>query len=94
MKIKVYSTKTCHYCKLLKEWLKEKKIEFEEVDVGRDMKSAQEMVDKSGQMGVPVTDIDGEIIVGFNREAIMEIINDKNNQAKYAEEDKDEEDEE
>jgi len=79
---------------LLKEWLKEKKIEFEEVDVGRDMKSAQEMVDKSGQMGVPVTDIDGEIIVGFNREAIMEIINDKNNQAKYAEEDKDEEDEE
>lgn len=94
MKIKVYSTKTCHYCKLLKEWLREHKLEFEDVDVGKDMKSAQEMVNKSGQMGVPVTDIDGDILVGFNAAAIEEIIKEKEEQAKYAEEDAAEEDDE
>ena len=70
MKIKVYSTNSCPYCTMVKEFLKEKKIDFEEIDVGIDREKAQEMVDKSSQMGVPVVDIGGEIIVGFNKPKI------------------------
>jgi len=70
LKVKVYSTKTCPWCHKAKEFLKEKKIEFQDIDVGADHKAAQEMVQKSGQMGVPVIDINGEIIVGFDKEAI------------------------
>jgi len=66
MKVIVYSTTSCPYCVMLKEWLKKHKVEFEEKDVGEDIEAAQEMVKKSGQMGVPVTDIDGEIIIGFD----------------------------
>ena len=68
--VKVYSTSTCSYCIRLKEFLKENKIEFEAIDVGIDQDKAQEMMDKSGQMGVPVIDIDGEIIVGFDKARI------------------------
>lgn len=70
MKVKVYSTKTCPWCIKLKEYLKEKKIEFEDIDVGEDQKASEEMVEKSGQMGVPVTEINGQVIVGFDKEAI------------------------
>ncbi len=66
MKIKVYSTSTCPWCDKLKHWLKEHKIEFEDIDVSQNMEVAQEMVKKSGQMGVPVTEINDEIIVGFD----------------------------
>jgi glutaredoxin 3 len=69
-KVKVYSTSTCHYCIMLKEFLKKNNIQFENVDVGVDRQASQEMMDKSGQMGVPVLDIDGEIIVGFDKDAI------------------------
>jgi len=69
-KVKVYSTQTCPWCHKVKEFLKEKKIKFEDIDVGADQKAANEMVEKSGQMGVPVTDIDGTVIVGFDKEAI------------------------
>jgi len=69
-KVKVYSTKTCPWCHKTKEFLKEKNVKFEDIDVGADQKAANEMVEKSGQMGVPVTDIDGKIIVGFDKEAI------------------------
>ena len=68
--IKVYSTKTCPWCHKLKDYLNEKKIKFEDIDVGEDKKAAEEMVKKSGQMGVPVTDINGKIIVGFDKEEI------------------------
>ncbi len=68
--IKVYSTPTCPYCVTLKKFLKEKGFEFADIDVSTDEKELQEMVDKSGQMGVPVIDIEGEIIVGFNRPQI------------------------
>jgi glutaredoxin 3 len=70
MKITVYSTPTCPWCRVAKEFLKGKNIPFEEVDVSRDQKAAEAMVRKSGQMGVPVIEIDGTIIVGFDREAI------------------------
>lgn len=66
----VYSTPTCPYCKLAKQHLKEKGVAFKDIDVAADEKAAEEMVRKSGQYGVPVLDIDGKIIVGFDREAI------------------------
>ncbi len=72
--IKVYSTKSCPWCVKAKEFLKSKNIKFNDIDVGADQKAAQEMIDKSGQMGVPVIDIDGKIIVGFDREAIEEAL--------------------
>jgi glutaredoxin 3 len=70
MTINVYSTQTCHYCTLVKNYLREKNVRFNEYDVGRDQRRADEMVRKSGQMGVPVVDINGRIIVGFNKPEI------------------------
>ncbi|MFH1645763.1 MAG: glutaredoxin domain-containing protein [Candidatus Omnitrophota bacterium] len=64
-KVIVYSTATCPYCIKVKEYLKDKNVEFENIDVGVDQIKAEEMVKKSGQMGVPVIDIEGTIIVGF-----------------------------
>lgn len=66
----VYSTPTCPFCAMVKNYLKENKIEFTEHDVSADQAKAQEMIDKSGQTGVPVVDIDGTVIVGFDKEKI------------------------
>lgn len=71
----VYSTPTCPFCVKVKEFLETNKIEFEYVDVSVDQARGQEMVEKSGQTGVPVVDIDGKIIVGFNPSAIAEALN-------------------
>ena len=68
--IKVYSTPTCPYCKMAKSFLDDKKIEYTDIDVSTDEKAADEMIQKSGQMGVPVLDIEGEIIVGFDQDKI------------------------
>ena len=68
--VTVYSTPTCPYCKMAKAYLQENKIDYKDVDVAADDKAAQEMIEKSGQMGVPVIDIDGAIIVGFDKEAM------------------------
>jgi glutaredoxin-like YruB-family protein len=65
-KVIVYSTTWCPWCTRVKEFLKQNKIAFRDVDVGEDRNAAEEMMKKSGQMGVPVVDIDGKIIVGFN----------------------------
>jgi glutaredoxin-like YruB-family protein len=73
-KVKIYSTPTCPYCKMAKDFFKEKKIKFENIDVSEDEKAGKEMVDKSGQMGVPVIEIDGKIIVGFDQEKIEELL--------------------
>ena len=70
--IKVYSTPTCPWCKKVKEYLNSKNVEFTEVDVSKDHKAATEMVEKSGQMGVPQIEINGKIIIGFNQSAIDE----------------------
>ncbi|MBI4101582.1 MAG: glutathione S-transferase N-terminal domain-containing protein [Candidatus Nealsonbacteria bacterium] len=72
--IKVFSTPTCPYCVTLKEFLKEKGFQFADIDVSKDEKSLEEMIQKSGQMGVPVIDIDGQIVVGFDKERIVEIL--------------------
>jgi glutaredoxin 3 len=74
-KIKVYSTPSCIYCKMAKEFLKEKGIKFEDIDVSEDQEKAKEMVEKSGQMGVPVINIGGKIVIGFDQEKIEELIN-------------------
>ena len=69
-KVKVYSTQMCPWCTKAKEFFREKNIDFEDIDVGADQKAAEEMANKSGQMGVPVIEINGKIIVGFDQEAI------------------------
>ena len=82
MKIKVYTTPTCPYCKLVKEYLHEQGAEFDEIDVAADPAAANEMVKLSGQMGVPVIDIDGQIIVGWNKDALEESIAAKSSKKK------------
>ncbi len=74
-KVKIFSTPFCIYCVSLKQFLKEHNIEFEEVDVSKDKVAQEEMIKKSGQMGVPVVEIDGEIIVGFDKNKIVELLN-------------------
>ena len=68
--IKVYSTPVCPWCIRVKQFLKENNIEFQNLDVSSDQPAADEMVKKTGQMGVPVLDIDGQIIIGFDKEKI------------------------
>lgn len=72
--VKVYSTPTCPYCVRVKQFLKENNISFEDIDVSVKQDEAQEMVRKSGQMGVPVLDIEGQIIVGFDKERIKQAL--------------------
>lgn len=68
--VKVYSTSHCPYCVMAKKYLESKNVGFQEIDVEKDKDKAAEMIEKSGQMGVPVLEINGEIIVGFNRPEI------------------------
>jgi len=70
MSIIIYSTPSCGYCTKAKEYFRSKRISFTEYNVANDRKRADEMVRKSGQMGVPVIDINGKIIVGFNQAEI------------------------
>ena len=72
--VKIYSTPTCPWCIRTKQFLKENNIIFEDIDVSLDQQAAKEMIKKSGQMGVPVLDIDGEIIVGFDKERIKQAL--------------------
>lgn len=72
--VKIYSTSTCPHCKNLKSFLDESGIEYKNIDVGSDASGREEMLQKSGQMGVPVLDIDGDIIVGFDRDAIKKAL--------------------
>lgn len=74
-KVRVFSTPTCPYCITLKEFLKDNKIEFEDLDVSQDSAAREEMIKKSGQMGVPVIEINGEIVVGFDKEKISKLLN-------------------
>lgn len=73
-KVKVYSTPTCPYCVTLKQFLKDNNVEFEDINVAEDKKSADYMVEKSGQRGVPVCEIDEEMVVGFDREKISNLL--------------------
>jgi glutaredoxin-like YruB-family protein len=68
--VKIYSTPSCPYCMRTKQFLKDNNISFQDFDVSNDESKAKEMTEKSGQMGVPVIDIEGKIVVGFDKEAI------------------------
>jgi glutaredoxin-like YruB-family protein len=68
--VKVYSTATCPWCIRAKQFLKENNINFQDIDLSGNQQAVDEMMQKSGQMGVPVLDIEGEIIVGFDKERI------------------------
>jgi glutaredoxin-like YruB-family protein len=73
-KVIVYSTSTCPFCIRVKQFLKDNNIAFEDIDVSQDQSKADEMVEKSGQIGVPVLDIDGEIIIGFDKQAVTKAL--------------------
>ena len=73
-KVKIYSTSTCPWCVKTKEFLKANNVKYEEVNVGMDEKARNEMFEKSGQFGVPVTDINGTIIVGYDKEALKKAL--------------------
>ena len=73
-KVKVFSTPTCPYCHMAKAYLKNKKVEFEDIDVSRDQAQAIQMVQKSGEMGVPQLWIDDEVVVGFNQPVIDQLL--------------------
>jgi len=73
--IKVYGSPSCPYCFTLKEFLKRHNIEFEDIDVSTDERALEEMIKKSVEMGVPVIEIDGEVVVGFDKEKISKLLN-------------------
>ncbi len=72
--VAIYTTETCSYCKLAKEFFQKNKVEYQEYNVGTDLEKRQEMIEKSGQMGVPVITIDGEVVVGFNKPRLEELL--------------------
>jgi glutaredoxin 3 len=74
MKVTVYSTPTCPWCNKTKEFLKKNKIDFKNVDVAADQKAAQDMIKRSGQAGVPVIEIEGEMIVGFQEDKLKKAL--------------------
>ena len=67
MPIKIYTTPTCPFCKMVREFLRKHNVGFEDVNVAENKEAAKEMIEKSGQLGVPVIDIEGTVIVGFDR---------------------------
>ena len=73
-KVVVFSTPTCSYCNMAKSYFREKGIKFTDIDVSRDQTAARDMVRRSGQMGVPVIDIGGRIVVGFNRPQVNALL--------------------
>ena len=77
MKIKLYGSPTCAKCFKIKEFFKEKGIEFEDINVFADKEKAKEMVKKSGQMEIPVVEVDGEFIVGYDKEKLEEVLKKK-----------------
>lgn len=72
--VKVYSTPTCPWCTRAKDYLEQAGIAFEDIDVSTDVEAAREMVKISGQMGVPVLSIDGNVVIGFNKQRIDELL--------------------
>ncbi len=74
MNVTVYSTPTCPYCKLAKKFLTEHDVKFTDIDVSEDGAKAQEMIKKTGQMGVPVVEIGDEIIIGYDEKKLRKAL--------------------
>ncbi|HEX9721821.1 MAG TPA: glutaredoxin domain-containing protein, partial [Candidatus Paceibacterota bacterium] len=72
--VTIYTTPTCVYCREAKEFFKEHNVEYEEKDVVQDEQARNDMIQKSGQMGVPVIDVNGEIIIGYNKKKLVELL--------------------
>ena len=72
--VKIYSTPTCPWCIRTKQFLKDNNVIFEDIDISANQAATEEMIQKTGQMGVPVVDIEGEIIVGFDKEKIAQAL--------------------
>lgn len=72
--ITIYSTPTCVYCKMAKQYFNENNLKYTEYNVQEDMRAQQEMIAKSHQLGVPVIDVDGEIFVGFDKKGLAEVL--------------------
>jgi len=75
IKVRVFSTPSCPYCVTLKQFLKKHNIKFEDIDVSQDEVAMDEMIKKSGQMQVPVVDIGGKFILGFDKKEITKLLN-------------------
>lgn len=73
-KVEIYSTPSCHFCHMAKDYFKENNIAYTEYDVASDIEKRKEMVEKSNQMGVPVIIIDGQLTVGFNKPKVAEML--------------------
>jgi len=73
--VKVYTTPSCPYCFTLKEFLKERNVGFEDIDVSQDEEARDYIIEKTGKMEVPVMEIDGEIVLGFDKEKIVKLLN-------------------
>ena len=73
-KIEIFSTPTCHFCNLAKEWFAEKKVEYVEYNVASDLDKRKEMVEMTGQLGVPVIKIGDDVLIGFNPNKMAEIL--------------------
>ncbi len=73
-KVTIYSTPSCGYCQMAKEFFKENDVEFEEFDVAADEEKRNEMIKRSGQMGVPVIYVDDEMIIGFDKAKLSELL--------------------
>ena len=74
-KVIIYTTPTCVYCKMTKAFFNENNVAYEEKDVSTDAKAQEEMIAKSNQMGVPVIDINGQILIGFDKESLLKLLN-------------------
>lgn len=74
IKVIIYSTPSCSYCRMAKDFFEENNVEYEDFDVSTDMEKQKEMIEKSGQMGVPVIVINGELVVGFDQEKIKQLL--------------------
>lgn len=73
-KVTIYTTSTCGYCKAAKEFFGENNVEYSEKNVGDDDAAREEMIQKSGQMSVPVIDVEGELVVGFDKDKLIKLL--------------------
>ena len=73
-KVTIYTTPTCHYCKMAKVFFQNNGIDYDELDVQADLKAREQMLQESGQMGVPVIKVDTEIVIGFDEEHLRELL--------------------
>jgi glutaredoxin 3 len=72
--VKIYSTPTCHFCHMAKDFFEEEGIAYTDYNVAEDLEKRTEMIGKTGQLGVPVIDIDGQVVIGFNEARILELL--------------------